>query len=121
MKSFIQTSFFQDIRVNAAGKMKRKVVQNKTYQQPPFKWFDTKSKGVPWEIVFGGKKLSISTQAVEGQKEKGKDKEKEKEKETEQEKVGTVEEMVSQEGIEAPSSGRIAFEFNKFSCLPQAL
>jgi hypothetical protein len=62
--------------------------------QPPFKWFDKKSGGVPCEIVFAGKKLTLSTKA--GGVEK-------------------IEEVVSQEGIEAPSSGRIHLEFGKMS------
>lgn len=93
-KSYIQTSFFQDIFVSDAGKKKRTAAQNKTYLQPPVKWFDKKSKGVPCEIVLAGKKLTISTKASGVEK---------------------LEEVVSQDGIEAPLSGKLSFEFSRLS------
>jgi len=100
-KNSIQTSFFQDLTVVEGGKKRRQVTSDKTYAAPPAKWFNQKSPGVPFEIVFKDKKLSI-TMTKEPEKEGGKE-----------EKVV----LITSDPIEQASHGRIVFEFRNMSFL----
>ena len=100
-KNSIQTSFLQDVTVLDAGKRRRQQAKDKTYAAPPSRWFNQKSPGVPFEIVFKEKKLTISM-TKEPEKEGGKD-----------EKI----ELVTVDGVEKPSSGKVVMEFRNFSFL----
>jgi hypothetical protein len=100
-RSFLQSSFFQDIVWSDAGKRKRKATELKAYAGNPSKWFNQKSPGVPFEIVFKEKKLAIS---MTGKSEKEKDKDE-------------VVELVKQEGIENPARGKIVIDFRGMSFL----
>jgi hypothetical protein len=100
-RNYVSTSFFQDILVMDGGRKRRKLSSHRHFMPEPVKWFDkTSEKGVPVEIVYKKNKFSVFlTMKLE--------------KKGEAERV----EVVSQEGIEKPSSGKVVFSFNKLSLL----
>jgi hypothetical protein len=101
-RNYISTSFFQDILVLDGGRKRRKPTSHKHFQSEPMSWFDKGSeKGVPVEIAYKEKKLSIFLETKLDKKA---------------EKAERVE-VVSQEGIEKPSSGKVVLSFNKLSLL----
>lgn len=100
-KDFVQISFFQDVTVVDGGKKRRKVTENRTYAAPPMKWFDQKSTGVPFEIVYKDKKLTVTMVRKVGEKEK---------------KDEPVE-LLTLGDLASPSAGKVAFEFRNVSFL----
>jgi hypothetical protein len=95
------TNFFQDLTVSHGGRPKRKATTVQDFQAPPAKWFYQKAapqNATPVEIVFKDKKLSVSVTTY------GKD-----------DKDSKKTEVVSQENIDKPSSGKIYFKFSKMS------
>ena len=102
-RNFIQTSFFQDLLVVDGGRKRRKPPSHRHFALEPARWFDrTAEKGMPVEILYRENKVSISIEAKLDKKEK--------------DKADRVE-VVSQDGIEKPSSGKVVFSFNKLSFL----
>jgi hypothetical protein len=104
-RSFVQTSFFTDLTVVENGKPKKsKLTASQQFQGLPSKWFDRKDEaGLGVEIIFKDKKLSVflTYKPTGGRKEKEKERKRE--------------EIVYQEGLEAPSSGKLAIIFSKVS------
>ena len=101
-KNFIQSSFFTDLAVVENGKPKKtKLTSSQHFQGLPSKWFDRKDeKGLNVEVAFKEKKLRISLSHRSKDKEKPKDE---------------MLEVVSLEGVESPSSGKLGIFFNKVS------
>ncbi|HVR74305.1 MAG TPA: hypothetical protein VMT52_08235 [Planctomycetota bacterium] len=100
--SLIQTTFFQDILVVDQGRKKRKITSLKPFMGPPAAWFPQRSSPlIPVEIVFKDGKATVSMTTYP-----------EKEKPLEHPKVV---EIVSMDGIQSPTSGRIGFRFSRMS------
>lgn len=100
--SFIQTTFFQDILAVDHGKKKRKMTSLKQFAGPPATWFPQKySPLIPVEIVFKNGKVTVSMTTYP--------------EKDEPEKHAKVVELVSMDGIQGPTSGRISLHFNKLS------
>jgi hypothetical protein len=95
-KSFLQTSFFRDIVVADGSKPRTKRTDQQYFIEPPGKWLVQKEPAfVTVELVFKDKKLSsFVTVAREANKP---------------ERL----EVVSQDGIESPSSGKVSFKFSR--------
>jgi hypothetical protein len=117
-KSYVATSFFQDLVIVDEGKKSRVVTEHKHLQDPPLAWFDTRAAdGVPVEVVFKEKKLSIFLTLPPAPEEGGKkDAKKKREKEGEQKKKEEEKkpqriEVVSKGGIESPLGGKISWSF----------
>ncbi len=99
-KSYLQTSFFQEIAVLDGGKPRKKTATDAVFSSPPAKWFIQKvaePQATPVEIVFKDKKLSVFVSVFS---EKAKSEKKE---------------VVSLDGIEKPTSGKIFIKFSKLS------
>jgi hypothetical protein len=97
-KSYIQTSFFQKIIAVHKGRKRRAAATDSRFTGPPLTWFDRKSKGVPVEVVFKDQRAAVFISRGEGENP---------------EKV----EVVSLDGIESPSGGKISFYFANISFL----
>lgn len=100
-RNYIQVVFFREIVAVDGGKKKRALTTDKTYAAPPANWYDRKSPGVPFEISFKEGKLSVAM-TIEAAKEGDK---------------GERIELVSMEGIESATYGKLSFEFRNLSFL----
>lgn len=100
--NFIQTTFFQDILAVDQGRKKRTLTSLKPFAGPPAAWFPQRNSPlIPVEIVFKDGKVTVSMTTYP-----------EKEKPLEHPKVV---EIVSMDGIERPTSGRIGLRFSRMS------
>jgi hypothetical protein len=113
----IQSSFLQDLRLKGEGKSKAAASSDPRFAGRPESWFDLRSPGVPVEVRFRDRTLTIRMAAKPAPRSAG-DRAKDKKKARgrgrgRQELV----EVVSLGGIESPTTGRVALAFEGCSFL----
>jgi hypothetical protein len=115
-RNYIQTNFLQDIAAMEDGKKRQARTNNQVYAGSPGKWWEARSKGtIPVQITFKDGKVTVSCGAGDlghGQKGGGKGRGRGKEKAKDGPEVV---ELVSLEGFEKATGGKIRFGFQNLS------
>ncbi|MBI4604406.1 MAG: hypothetical protein HY721_20795 [Planctomycetes bacterium] len=97
-RTFIQTSLFQSLTVSPGGKPKTKAASDKRFHGPPSAWLVPRNApALPVEVVFKDRKLSVFVSLF-----------------AEKDKPERIE-VLSEEGIEKPTSGRLRIKFSKLT------
>ncbi len=121
-KSYLGVDFFREISVIDKAKKRRETSADQRFRGSPLRWFDSKSTGVPVEIVFKDGKMTVCMETRVAEKKEAdikeqqgnkpaKEKEKEKEKEIEKEMA----EVIALDGVDEPRHGHLAIRFTNLS------
>lgn len=115
-RNYIQTNFLQDIAAMDGGKKRQARTGNQVYAGSPAKWWEARSRGtIPVQIAFKDGKVTVSCGAgdpASAQRGRGRGRGRGKEKGKDGPELV---EMVSLEGFEKATSGKIRFAFQNLS------